>query len=480
MTPDEFSKIKFGFASAEAESAEDPGLLIEGFIELNKVFDQARSGSSFLFLGYKGTGKSAVGERLRLSAENNPMEFVRRLYLKDFPFTPFSKIVRGDIEPQAKFPVAWSWILLIYLVESFSRDAGLTHPEPERFDSAVKAFAEMGLSPVGDPASIVRTTTKNSFKLSVPKFLEKSWSGRELRPASEIPDFVDNLRELVRTVRSKAIHYLVIDGLDDILTSREVQYESLGALIFETDRLNQLFRQNFVPAKIIVACRTDLFERIAGANKNKVRQDYAIELDWYHNTRDREESLLLRIGDLRASRSLGHDVSVFDSFLTGKIDSTDMRTALLEMTRHTPRDFLQLMKNIQQFSKNRSRVDAIRSGMRMYSIQYFLPEIKDELSGYATSVEIEEIFDLMSRLRKRDFSLKELLDIAIAKKSALAPDQILKLLEILFECSAIGNIQHRRSGTTFYTFNYRNRHSKFNDAEGIMLHRGLWKALNLV
>jgi hypothetical protein len=480
MTHHDFRKIEFGFSSAETESSEDPGLLLDGFVELHHAFDEAKHGKKFLFLGYKGTGKSAIGERVRLSAEDEPLEFVRKINLQDFPFTPFSKIIRGDTEPQAKYPLAWSWILLIYLTESFSRDGGLRHPFPERFAGAVQAFKDMGLAPVGDPASLVRTTAKTSFKLLFPKIGEASWKVREIRPASDIPDFVDNLRELVRDIRSDSFHYLVIDGLDDILTTREVQYNSLGALVFEAERLNQFFRLNSVPAKIIIVCRTDLFERIAGANKNKVRQDYAIELDWYHDPRHPDDSMLIRIADLRATRSLGCETNIFGGFVHGSVDGVDSKTALLNMTRHTPRDFLQLLKYIQNFAGEDVSMDAIRNGMRTYSIQYFLPEIKDELSGYATSDEIEEIFDLMSRLRKRDFKFTELVAIASTQKSKLSQERILKLLEALFECSAVGNIMNRPGGTTFYTFNYRNRHSNFNKDEGIMLHRGLWKALNLI
>src|SRR5664280_2028032 len=130
---DDFSKIQFGYSSAETESAQDPGLLIDGFVEMHKVFEEASQGSKLLFLGYKGARKSAIGERLRLSAEGNPLEFVKKINLEDFPFAPFSKIVRGDLEPEAKYPVAWSWILMIYLIESFSRDAGMHHPDPMAF-----------------------------------------------------------------------------------------------------------------------------------------------------------------------------------------------------------------------------------------------------------------------------------------------------------------------------------------------------------
>jgi hypothetical protein len=281
---------------------------------------------------------------------------------------------------------------------------------------------------------------------------------------------------------SECKHLLILDGLDDILTSREAQYVSLGALIFEANRLNQFFRNNGVQAKILIVCRTDLFERINGANKNKVRQDYSTELDWYHNTRNPEDSRLIEIANLRASRSLKCKVDIFDKFFPRKIGrGQDVRVFLLEMTRHTPRDFIQLLHYIQGYSGDHSvSEDAIKSGSRAYSISYFLPEIKDELSGYFPGNEIATIFEWIGRTKQREFALADIFKIADQNNSDIDQDKITRFFGALFYCSAIGNIKHKQGGTTYYTFNYRNRHSHFNRAERIILHRGLWKALNLI
>lgn len=325
-------------------------------------------------------------------------------------------------------------------------------------------------------------SAKNNFRLSLPgKLAEFSWSGSETKPASDIPDFVESLKGLVRGVRGDNMHYLLIDGLDDVLTTREVQYKSLAALIFEVGRLNLDFKNNRVPVKIILLCRTDLYERIPGANKNKTRQDHAVELDWYHDPREPRQSALIEIANVRASRSLKVRTDLFDTFFPTEIDNTDVRRYLLEMTRHTPRDFLRLLFHIQEFSSvGRLSVGAIKSGLRDYSIKYFLPEIQDELSGYATPDEISRMISALGRLRKRDFKLAELIDASGTSNKSLPAERVHEIVEALFNCSALGNIQHRRGGTTYYTFKYRNRHSSFNEGESIMLHRGLWKSLNVI
>jgi energy-coupling factor transporter ATP-binding protein EcfA2 len=478
----DFKDIAFGYTSAEAERSNDPGLLVDGYIDFKDASAQAISGSRFLFLGYKGAGKSTVGEHLKLKLENEYDKFVKLIELGDFPFTPFSKIIRGDAEPENKYPAAWSWILLIHVLESLACDQGLDHPRMQEFQDTQDAFRRMGLSPSGSPAAIVRTTAKHSFKLSLPGSLAQyEWSGSDTRPASEIPDFVESLKTLISDSRTSSHHYIIIDGLDDILTSREVQFKSLSALVFEVGRLNKLFRENGVHVKIILLCRTDMYERIPGANKNKTRHDYAIELDWYHDSNDPGNSLLIDLAKRRASRSLQRECDVIGEYFTRQIKGRPIEKSLLDMTRHTPRDFLQLLNHMQEFYQSPMlREQNITSGMREYSIKYFLPEIRDELSGYAQPIEIDQIIRALARIRKRELGFKELVATGLELAKPIGEERMFELAGLLFECSAFGHIENNRSGTTHYTFKFRNRQASFNENDKISLHRGLWKALNVV
>jgi len=91
-----YSDIDFGFASAEKESAERPDLLTTGFLDVDGIREKILSGSHFLCLGYKGSGKSALSEHLRLTADSQSDFFVRRVFLDDFPFVDFGNVLRGS------------------------------------------------------------------------------------------------------------------------------------------------------------------------------------------------------------------------------------------------------------------------------------------------------------------------------------------------------------------------------------------------
>lgn len=478
----DFKSIKFGFASAETESTREPSLLLEGFYDHTGLTSAARGNERFLFLGYKGSGKSAIGKRLALLAEKDPMFFVSSTGLKDFPFNAFRKVGSSESEHESRFPTTWAWLLLLRLIESFRSDTGSSWATDPQTHRATDALESQGFLPIKDLKSLVVKSSKNSFNLSIPTILKAA--REESSHGSEIGflTLVEHLRSLVNGFRSESKHILVIDGLDDILVQKDVQYESLSALILETTRINEELLANGVPAKIIVLCRTDLFELLPDANKNKTRRDSAVSLDWYHDTRSPEETALVQLADLRIQLSIGDPEARLVDYLPKIIDGEPTLSALLNLTRHTPRDFLQLLISIQEFTKENSkvRIEEVLSGMRAYSIDYFLPEIKDELVGSATPAEIEALLDAISAMRSREFKYNKLREFAESSSNpVLKTMDINSLLGVLYNRSAIGTVNGDFRGYSHYTFKFRNRNSTLGYPDLLMLHKGIWKSLNM-
>jgi hypothetical protein len=62
-----YDKIEFGQTSAEKESSDHPELIIKGFLDPNNAVPNLMSGSKFLVLGNKGSGKSAIAEKSNLN-----------------------------------------------------------------------------------------------------------------------------------------------------------------------------------------------------------------------------------------------------------------------------------------------------------------------------------------------------------------------------------------------------------------------------
>jgi energy-coupling factor transporter ATP-binding protein EcfA2 len=465
-----FSKIVFGHSSADQEGIRNPELLINGYLDPHGVIREAKTGSKFLFLGYKGSGKSAIGEHLKIISKEDNNSLVTNILLEDFPYSKFKNIVRGDVELEGKLPLAWSWLIFITIINSLKKDTSITSGKINFFNSIVSTLESLELFPSDNWKQIVLKCCKKSFKIVDTSFKEHS-----------IDSFVEDIKCCLASLITKKNHLIVIDGLDDILSKRDIQYVALAALVFTVNKINFFLLKNSISVKVIILCRTDIYEKLPGPNKNKIRQDSSMVLDWYPEPRRGGSSNLIKIANLRASLSCKDRVDIFSTYFHRKIhdEYKNIGLFLLEFTRHTPRDFLQLLKFIQKFSVGEVITrDQLLSGIRSYSYEYFLPEIKDELIGFVDSNQIDLIFGLISLLRSRDFSFADIENVVNEDQNYKKLD-IPNVLNLLFECSALGNTHHdKRTAKNILTFKYRNRNSSLMMQDRFILHKAMWKSLN--
>lgn len=234
-----------------------------------------------------------------------------------------------------------------------------------------------------------------------------------------------------------------------------------------------------MPTKIVVLCRTDIFDRLPDPNANKIRQDAAVVLDWYQHVRSPEQSGLVALANLKAGVSAGQAVDVLRSYFPAQVSSRSTYNYLADLTRHTPRDFLRLLHHIKGFA-GRSGVlsfNQIRDGVRSYSVNYFLPEIRNELVGHLSASEIEEGLYLLTRLKRKSISRKLAIENLYAG-TEFDDSALERFLRVMFECSAVGSVE-RRNNRDFYEFKYRNRQASLAGSDRIRLHPGLHLALNL-
>ena len=476
-----YREIKFGKTDAQIESLEYPQLLVDGYFNTTNIVERATDKTTFLFLGYKGSGKSALSEHLKLS------EFdciVDQILLKDFPYNSLGNILTGEAEKEVKLKVAWRWLLLAYALNSLKDDQKAKCTMPDEFNKAIDLLTQTGIFPLTNISNLVTKTTTSTFKTSVKAF---SFERTTRRESTQVAFYfaIDYIKKLIISFKEHQNHLIVIDGLDEILTTRDIQYVAIASLINEVKDLNTFFLSNNVTVKIIVLCRTDIFEKLPDPNKNKIRQDCSFSFSWYNEGLDDQRNCdLVKLANLRTKMRYPNVKNMFDTFFPKQYKNKNIATALLEFTRHTPRDFLQLLNCIQSQCRQ-DRVDYvdISNGLKLYSKEYFLPEIKDEMAGYIPADKIDEIINVFSALRSRDFKYNEV-EVLYRDNPILSNLPLDNVLKILFDCSAIGQKYLYNDGSNGYsktriTFKYRNRNSSIKKTDKFLLHKGLWKALNV-
>ena len=473
--PPLFAEIDLGFSSAETESAESPTLLTKGFFDAGGVREKILQGSEFLCLGYKGSGKSAISEHLRLVADGRSDLFVRRLFLADFPFVDFGHILRGSQDVSARYPSTWSWLLYLQLLASFTGDEGASSTDPQALEKTVTVLRRYSFIPTPGLHEIVLRTSEKGFRLSLARTVEGAIKGSRASTADlNFLTFVETLRMVAASVRSNSRHLLIIDGLDDVLLREPIQYDALAALVVEVARTNAALKESNAPGKVVVLCRTDIYDRLPGPNLNKIRQDSSIQLEWFGDPQQLERSGLIAVANTKARVSDPKLMDLIDAYLPSRVQDQPIRKYLLDRTRHLPRDFLQLLKAIQVVAGNRrGRISELPviAGARNYSRDYLLPEIRDEVAGHFVSEERQAGFDALARLADARFTAH---DFATTAQEDAPPDfDPLRFLKTLYDCGAVGNLSRG-----MYSFRYRNPHVPLKPDSRVILHRGLAPALS--
>jgi hypothetical protein len=474
-----FGDVQFGFASAEKEGAVAPDLLITGFLDDAHLSDTVIWGSPFLVLGYKGSGKTALAEHARLTAEGHPQLFVTTTTLDRFSYADFKSVAGGSGDHQVRYPTAWGWLLLLTLVHSLQQDeAGLSRA-PAEYRGVIGALERLNLMPVADLGLMVTTTSKQSFKASVPRFLEYTTERVSNAQDLQLYQLVTALQHAVLAFPTESQHVVFIDGLDSIVTQKDLQFQSLAALMHSASDLNQLFQRQRCPFKIVVLCRTDIFERLPGANINKIRQDDSVSLNWYDLPGEPDRTRLVRLMNLRAQRSLGRDVNVFDEFFPSQVDSRATRTVILDHTRHTPRDLVQLLRKIQEYGAGEDTVTTrhVKGGLRLYSTEYFVPELRNELAGYLDADDVDKALMLLTSMHRPRLTYAELEQTAADLR--LVGLDLRALVRALFDASCIGTVTEARGRRPMYTFKYRNPTATVRSDQALRIHPGALKGLNI-
>lgn len=472
-----FKKIKFGELSAEEEIDKHPLLVTEGFYDFKNVVNDIVNGPKFLVLGNKGSGKSIVGEHLKatsgLQADGSQI-FVTKFGMKDFPFKSFAKIIPGDEGPETKLPTAWKWSLLVQTILSFKNDQGKSNELDLEFNRAIENLTRIGVLPSTSISDLARISGAREFKVKIMSF---ELSG-DLTPSSAtdlmFSQVVAHLMGIAKHLQSPNKHFIVIDGLDDQLSDKNHQFASIAALIGEAGDLNKLFREHLVPMKIVILCRKDIHSKLPGANKNKTN-GYTVLLNWYEDQVIPKDKNIVKLAQFRAKVS-GLEDDLFDEHFQAKYaGNKDAIEYLLDNTRYTPRDFLRLLTEIQNFKKDGVAVSTsdIDKAVKKYSSDYFWPEIEDELDGYCDRKDIAALKQALIHFQMREFPYSEFSEFC--ENEGYRVSDLKKMFEVMYDCGAISN---KLDGSGKYFSKMRDGND-FNERQNISIHRGAIKALGL-
>lgn len=450
--------------------------------ESNKILN----GDKFYVIGRKGSGKSAISEFILSKQDYNI--FSEKLSFKNFPFNELYHLENPKYTSPNQYISIWKYIIYSNICRLMVKN--------ERIDSDVKKVLEKiyPSSPIKSLSRLIDKWTMKEFGATIlgsggsvklerdlSKFGELSWIEKANLLEEIIDEYIDDSK-----------YYIIFDELDedyrDFESSTEQdKYKNLITSLFKAVQdVKNYFSDKRNIINPVVFLRDDIYSIIRDADKNKWT-DFKIDIDW-----DKEK--IKKMIAYRISKSINPHTPVLEFskawnmiFVNKPVSMGDRQQRQLHAfdyitlsTHLRPRDYVKyisvcceqtLIDNCKTIHPN--TVKKVDKGFS----NYLKDEIVDEV--HALLPEIDKIFSIISQIRKWNFTIKEFQDTynSYLKKGTIQEQNVDFVLQTLFNFSVIGNRPKNRDVSFF---KYENKEARFNFNENIVVHRGLFKSLQIL
>ncbi len=436
-------------------------------------------------IGRKGTGKSAICEYLIKRKEHNI--FSTKLSFKNFPFNELYNLDNQKYTAPNQYITLWKYLIYSNVCQLMAIN--------EKVNSSIRNEL-LKLYPKNDLKSLARTISNWTSAEFGANILGNGGSFKFSKDESKnvIPwiDKVNILEDIILNYCDDSEYYIVFDELDEDYRQISDDEESkqyvflLTSLFKAVQDVKSTFIDSRKKIKPVVFLRDDIYTLIKDSDKNKWR-DYKIEVEW--NEKKLKDLLAFRI-----SKDFDQDIPPFQfqaawekifyreqigfgNKQEKKIHSFDF---IARSTHLRPRDFMHYIQGCAEETFNKG-YSFIREGNIKFVDRAFSNYLRDEIVDEVFPIlpEIEEYLQIFANIRKWNFTLQEFTNEynKYLKAGTIKEKNIDYVLDTLYNFSVIGN-QNKHKKEIFY-FKYMHTNMTFNRTENIVIHRGLFKALQL-
>lgn len=343
---------KFAISFADIDWGEDEAkndeMLNHYFVEF-PGYNKILTGKKRYIIGRKGTGKSAILQKIRLDATADATMFFRDISLRDFPLNDFKALGERSLQDKSKYVSAWKFLLLTEVANLIVQDNSI--PDTP----ALEVLQQFLRNNFPDGISITDTITKlrqNENKILMAfSFLSgesSALSGIERTAQIHYNKAVKELENIFSQLNTSSTFLLLIDELDEGYRSKNTNLSLvLLALLRATDEIFAFFKRLGMKCIPVVALRSDIFDNLEDNDLNKL-DDYVLRLNW---TTD-ESSLwsLKQIAEKRIEATVKQKYPAFETddywALVAENDSVPngLWQYICVLTFSRPRDIIKLLK----------------------------------------------------------------------------------------------------------------------------------------
>lgn len=493
MSRTPFADLYFGKSDPKFEVMANADDFVRSFVDVDGAVQDVVSGQKTLILGPKGTGKSALGVFLEETGGLGQEPHLARMRNASvLPLAEIPQLDTGQPRGATRTYSAWKFILLANYLDVALSDPGVRIGNLREIRRVISTLESIGFVTGESGKSLLRLSdTTYAIDKSSAGNLFKNESGSKVTIYTLLP----YLERWALAIRSQKRHILLLDGLDSIFLNDAKYDESLAGLAQAAHDLNLNFSQKEATGSIVLLIRNDIFSRISLIlpDAHKMR-DFAYELDWrILSGAAGENAPLIQLVNRKASQDLGGEHVDVLSYFPARIQVGQRRGArrrnpvrlqyLLNLTRHTPRDVLQLMEHIRltEAAQNRRASGesalsdgVIREGVVQYSTKYFVDAIKGELAGYEGGrEECEQALNVLKAMSPQFTRTDFRSEIALQAPGLEAKSDT--FLRLFFFAGALGNL-FSNGAERYMVFYHRRDDVDLNVQGTLVLHNALTHA----
>lgn len=444
--------------------------------ELQSILD----GKKAFVIGRKGSGKTSIAQHL-VSQKRYDI-FCQPLSFKNFPFNILYGLNNRDYTEPNQYISIWKYLIISYICKKMISNNNI--------DESIRN--QLG--------KIYGDNPEKSLKMVIGKWTSKNFgiqvmgSGIQYggeRQESKLPwlDTSEILENVIKKYCDDSYYYIVFDELDEDYKdfSSEKEEREYKCMLTSLFKAVQDIRSTFDDLEMhiypVVFLRSDIYNQLTDSDKNKWRESI-VDMEW--NTSKIQQMLAHRLcvaidceetdfnniwfkvfenTKVKMGNRQGRDISIYKYIER----STEMR----------PRDFVQYIKVCAQLSLERGEKlispKTVKDADESFS-DYLYAETIDEL--FAVIPEIREILGLLSTIRKQSFkySTFEQEYNNLVEQGKIPARDVKWILLKLFDAGVIGNQPTMKNQSVF---RFSNKSPRFNYNEPMLVHRGLFKALQI-
>lgn len=474
-------EYKFGYADATKELMIEPEIFEQAFYDPHGILQKLINSWKYMLIGRKGVGKSAFSAKIQFMAAYEDKYYAHPIQLNDFEYTTFSKASSdSDLVGTKKYLDAWNFIIMLNIYKILYNVLKIT--EIAEFNETISVLNKMGFPITDTFKASVSSVSRLKVGANVSVFdveYENVFGHKPISFSDRVGALVERMQDTLNYVFLSKKLFVLIDGVDDILRIKKHQIDILSSLIRSVEALNQNFYKNNINVKLLLFIREDIINQITDPDLNKIKRDGAIRLSWVDNTDD-----LKQIVELRFRLSESHISDRWYSIFPRELKGKNSWETVLEHTLYKPRDVLQFLSTCQELYPNNEMLSysEMRNAIKIYSRDYFVEEMKNELSGYIDDVLINTLPSTFQKLGSSSFvfeKLHKVINYQSVTKEYNEQD-IRQLLLILFESGYIGQLVNVNNGRQSVVFKYRNPSAAIDYGQKIIIHRGIQKGLGVI